>query len=177
MMNNRQHTASDLIEIRQHEIGEAMTLTVNARELWAFVESKQDFSTWIKGRIQKYGLTQGIDFIAPQNYGAPKSTTYAQERIDYFLTIDTAKELAMVENNVKGREVRRYFIECERRAKTQQQQQQQPAYYIPPTYQDALRLAADLVVKTEEQGKLIEAQQPKVAFYDDDVGEAGKFSK
>ncbi len=37
--------------------------------------------------------------------------------IDYHLTIETGKELAMVENNEKGREVRRYFIECEKRAK------------------------------------------------------------
>ncbi|GGJ05036.1 hypothetical protein GCM10011320_09940 [Neoroseomonas lacus] len=36
---------------------------------------------------------------------------------EWFLTLDMAKELAMVEKNEKGREARRYFIGCERRLK------------------------------------------------------------
>ena len=39
----------------------------------------------------------------------PSGKKYKNE---YFLTLDMAKELAMVENNDKGKEARRYFIEC-----------------------------------------------------------------
>ncbi|GMA76311.1 hypothetical protein GCM10025880_27280 [Methylorubrum aminovorans] len=40
-----------------------------------------------------------------------------QRTTEYHLTMDMAKELSMVENNAQGRAARRYFIDCERRAK------------------------------------------------------------
>ena len=83
-----------------------------ANRRWKFIGSKQDFSDWIKARIAKYEFVQGVDFIDHKVMGQYNQVV----TIDYFLTIDTAKEIAMVENSDKGREIRRYFIECERRA-------------------------------------------------------------
>jgi len=105
---------NELIKIESREISGETVQTCNARDLWEFVESKQDFSTWIKGRIEKYGFVEGEDFTV---HKFVDSGSRGQQTIDYHLTIETGKELAMVENNVKGRQVRRYFIECERRAK------------------------------------------------------------
>ena len=40
---------------------------VSARELHAFLESKQDFSNWIKNRIEKYDFEEGVDYQSFNN--------------------------------------------------------------------------------------------------------------
>ena len=86
---------------------------VNARDLHGFLESKQDFSTWIKARIDKY------DFVENQVYQVflyfMENSKGGRPLIEYALSIDMAKELSMVEGNEKGKEARRYFIACEKR--------------------------------------------------------------
>lgn len=85
---------------------------VNARDLHSFLESKQDFSTWMKNRIDQYGFVENQDFqiLAPQNYGASWG---GSNKVEYALSINMAKELSMVERNEKGRQARQYFIACE----------------------------------------------------------------
>lgn len=86
---------------------------VSARELHVFLESKQDFSTWIKNRIEKYDLIENVDFVAaPQIYGTANGGH--STRMEYALSVDAAKELSMVEGNEKGKEARKYFIACEK---------------------------------------------------------------
>ena len=92
---------------------------VSARDLHAFLESKQDFSTWIKNRIEKYDLVENEDYVtAPQIYGTANGGH--STRLEYALTIDAAKELSMVEGNERGKEARKYFIACEKKLKEQQ---------------------------------------------------------
>ena len=86
----------------------------NARDLHQFLEVGKDFSNWIKNRIDQYGFIAGEDYspiLANRSDG--KS---GKRRTEYHLTLDMAKELAMVENNDKGRRIRRYFISLERKA-------------------------------------------------------------
>ncbi|OCS32905.1 antA/AntB antirepressor family protein (plasmid) [Campylobacter fetus] len=45
------------------------------------------------------------------NYGGDKKS------VDYIITLDLAKEFAMLEKNQKGKEIRRYFIEFEKKMK------------------------------------------------------------
>lgn len=86
---------------------------VSARDLHAFLESKQDFSTWIKNRIEKYDLVENEDYVtAPQIYGTANGGH--STRLEYALTIDAAKELSMVEGNERGKEARKYFISLNR---------------------------------------------------------------
>lgn len=111
-----QPAGDGLIPVFQGVIGGVACNVCDARTLHAFLEVGKDFTTWIKDRIQKYQFVENQDFaeFSPdlgkihRGRGRPSS--------DYHLTLDMAKELSMVENNEKGRQARRYFIECERRA-------------------------------------------------------------
>ena len=98
----------ELIPIHDHE-GENV---VNARELHAFLGSKQDFSTWIKSRISKYKFVEGEDYLLHKIM--EQTPTGAKHKIEYAITIDMAKDLGMVENNQKGKQVRDYFKDVEK---------------------------------------------------------------
>lgn len=90
----------------------------NARELHAFVESKQQYTDWIKNRINEYG------FIQDEDYLVITERTNGRPRKEYHITLDMGKELGMVERNERGRQIRQYFIRCERTLKALQQPQQ-----------------------------------------------------
>lgn len=85
-------------------------LTVNSRDLHTRLCVGRDYSNWIRSRIREYGFEEGVDFspVLAKSTGGRRS-------VDYIVTLDMAKELAMVERNEKGRLVRKYFIEIERR--------------------------------------------------------------
>ena len=86
----------------------------DARTLHDFMQVGRAFSNWIKGRIQRFGFVEGLDFISIARSPEMASGNRGAS-IDYHLTLDMAKELSMVENNPKGREARRYFIDCEKK--------------------------------------------------------------
>ncbi|GEF29391.1 antirepressor [Escherichia coli O145:H28] len=73
------------------------------------------FAAWITNRISEYEFIENQDYILLSNLGKQTSGRGGHNRKDYHLTLDTAKELAMVEHNEKGRQIRRYFIECEKK--------------------------------------------------------------
>ena len=122
---------NELITLQPQTINGATVETVSARELHAFLESKQDFSTWIKNRVEQYDFVENQDFIKLHKKMELSKT--GQMGIDYHITLDMAKELAMVERNEKGKQARRYFIECERKLRETQ------AKLAPKTYVEALR--------------------------------------
>lgn len=84
----------------------------DARALHERLKVGRDFSTWITDRIAEYSFSEGKDFVVcSPNPGSKRRGGH--NRVDYRLTLDMAKELAMIENNDIGRAVRRYFIRAE----------------------------------------------------------------
>ena len=115
---------NELIPLHPQTINGTPTETVSARELHTFVESKQDFSTWIKNRIEKYGFVENVDYLLHKI--VEQTPSGAKHKIEYYITLDIAKQLTMVENNEKGMQVRKYFIECDKKLREVVQQPTQP---------------------------------------------------
>lgn len=109
---------TQLIPVFDGTISNETTLLCNARDLHTFLGVGKRFASWITSRITEYGFIENHDFISfSQNWEKPQG---GRPTKDYHLTLDTAKELAMVERNEKGRQIRRYFIECEKRLRENQ---------------------------------------------------------
>lgn len=107
-MNNNNAVAT--IEECNITIDNSQNNSVDARALHEFLEVGTRFNGWITGRIKQYGFVENEDFVTfaenPVKLGRPSK--------EYAVSLDMAKELSMVENNNKGREARRYFIQCEK---------------------------------------------------------------
>ena len=105
-------TMNELIIIRPTLINGAEVNSVNARDLHAVLESKTDFSNWIKRRLEETDAVENVDFIVFTKNG--ENSNGGRPQVEYILSTDIAKEIAMMERNEKGKQVRRYFIEVEK---------------------------------------------------------------
>lgn len=117
-----------LIQVTNRHINNQLVPTVNARELHAFLEVKTRFNDWITNRINEYEFKENIDLVSfTENLVKPQNPENKGGRPtkEYFITLNMAKELAMVERTDKGREARKYFIACEQEMLSLQAQQRQ----------------------------------------------------
>lgn len=149
----------DLIKVTE-ENGEQL---VSARDLHELLEVKKDFSDWIKIYVNNsdYGFEDGLDYTT---FKGNSTESTPRPRIEYILKLDMAKELAMLSKVEKGKEVRRYFIEVEKKYK---------ALKVPQSYAQALLEAGRLALELEKvelenkvQKQLISEYEPKVTYYD-----------
>lgn len=111
--------AQRLLPLLPATIDGAQVNAVNARDLHRFLKNGDTFSHWISDRIKQFDFVEHLDFEVlgeiPLNLTSTASAGGRPSK-EYALTLDMAKELAMVERNAKGKQARAYFIECEHRA-------------------------------------------------------------
>lgn len=104
---------NDLIQTFTGQLAGETQQLVNARDLHAILQSKQDFSDWIKNRIQKYRFTEGEDYsinLGNRSYGFGKPKT------EYHISTYMAEHIAMVDETDIGFKVRNYFRDMTRMA-------------------------------------------------------------
>ena len=105
-----------IVPVISGQIGGRENNIVSAKSLHKALGVGRDFTNWIKGRISQYGFIASADYVLVENLSTPKrasAKSRQQLEHDYLITLNMAKELAMVERNEQGRAVRRYFIQCE----------------------------------------------------------------
>ena len=84
-------------------------ITLSARELHEALEVKTHFKDWFP-RMCEYGFQEGNDFCSFLS-----KSTGGRPATDYQITLDMAKEIAMIQRSEKGKHVRQYFIEVEKK--------------------------------------------------------------
>ena len=96
---------NELITITTNEVGEP---TVLGRDLHDFLKVVTPYDKWFP-RMAEYGFSEGKDFstFLSESTGGRPST-------DHLLTIDMAKELAMIQRTDRGKQARQYFIQVEK---------------------------------------------------------------
>ena len=137
----------EVIKINQNEQGDAR---VSARELYKALGTKKRFSVWFDTNKEMFDENvdyEGSTLSTPQNqYGG------LVDLDDYSLTIDMAKELAMMSRSSNGKKVRMYFIQVEK------------AWNSPD--QIMARALQISKMKLEHKDKLIAEMKPKALFAD-----------
>lgn len=98
---------NSLIQITKNTINGSEINSVNAREIHEYLKVKTKFADWIKRAIEKYDFAENKDFSVLKNGNGTNAF------IDYIVTLEMGKELAILENNPKGKQIRKEFIDFE----------------------------------------------------------------
>lgn len=106
---------AEILQIKQHLIGDFTVQAVDGRQLQIALGSGRDFSSWIKSKILDCDLDKGRDFVFTINGENPSN---GRPPIDYTLTLDAAKMIAMSCRGDAGKLVRRYFLQMEKVAQS-----------------------------------------------------------
>ena len=101
----------ELLPIEENQIGGKTVRTVSAKNLYRALDVKKGFSGWINYQLKRGFFDKSVDFEVFSKKGEnPKG---GRPTVDYILTLNTAKKIAMMTGTKKGKEIRNYFIQVE----------------------------------------------------------------
>ena len=109
-MNNLTVIENELVPVYETSTGEKV---VYGSELHEVLGVRTPYKDWSTRRLNDIDAVENEDFEAAQ-ICAPSGQT----KKDHIIKLDTAKEMAMLERNEKGKQVRRYFIQVEKKYKS-----------------------------------------------------------
>ena len=154
----------ELVKINENEKGDIL---INGRELHQFLEVKTKYIDWVN-RMLEYGFEENIDFIEFNELSQKKEGSRLVERTvkTHMLKISMAKEIAMLQRNEKGKQIRLYFIEIENRYNDPMYQLAKSLKYANNLIESKNNEIKNLMIENQQKQEIIEVQQPKVEYYD-----------
>lgn len=179
-MENLKVIENELVPVYETSEGEKV---VYGSELHKVLGVKSRYNDWIRNRIKDCDAQESLDYQVTREI----VTGNPNPKIDHIILLDTAKEMAMLERNDKGKKVRRYFIDIEKKYKKEKENEKNqeltiegilnnPDYAIKllieykETKQKAMELEEKNAVLTEVnevQAQQIAEMNPKVSYYDE----------
>jgi len=123
---------------------EGSEFCVDARELYEKLESTRRFDKWIEHRLERSELDKGKDYVAI------RSTS-----VGYWLTLDAAKHICLMERSVKGKQIRQWFIDRDKKLRDIEKHSTHNHIQMSPVQR--LELELQIARQSEENAKKIKA--------------------
>lgn len=145
-MNNLKVIENELVPVYETSTGEKV---VYGSELHEVLGVKSRYREWIDRRLLDIDAVENEDFQA-----AEISAPSGQTKKDHIIKLDTAKEMAMLERNEKGKQVRRYFIQVEKKYKS--------ASLVAQELSPQLQVMINLEIEQKRQAEKLEHVEERI---------------
>lgn len=142
-MNDLRLIEDELVPVYETSTGEKV---VYGSDLHKCLGVKSNYREWSVRRFKDCDAQESLDFQAVE-ISTPGNPT---PKKDHVILLDTAKEMAMLERNDKGKEVRRYFIDIEKKYKQQ---------IVPMSQLEIAKMSLDMLIEQEKRLNAIEEKQ------------------
>ena len=153
-------------ELIKVEINSNNEKCVSGKELHKVLEIGTRFDTWFN-RMCEYGFVVNVDFTPMLKIVHDPITKKDREVLDdYVVKLDMAKEIAMLQRNEKGKQIRQYFIEVEKRYNDPMYQMARSLQYANNIIEQNKIEINKLGLENKEQKEIIIEQKPKADYYD-----------
>lgn len=142
---------------------------VMGRDLYKFLGAKEQYTDWMR-RMITYGFEEGRDYSSQKpEAGATSAFVPGGNRTDHIVTLDMAKEIAMIQRTERGKQARQYFIEVEKRAR--QVEELTPEQLMAKALLQAESTMKDLEVRAVTAEASLEAAAPALEYHEKFVAE------
>ena len=91
---------------------------IKGMQLYQALQITTPYHKWILRMIEHGKFEENFDYISQRKLIRTQQGNFSS-RTEHIMTIDMAKEIAMIQKNDIGKQVRKYFIEAERKLKNQ----------------------------------------------------------
>lgn len=142
-------------------------ITLSARELHEFLGIKTSFKDWFP-RMCEYGFNESQDFNPLKNERVQFEGDRQVKRTvqDYQITLDMAKEIAMIQRSEKGKQIRQYFLELERKWNSPEAVMNRALEYSRKQVQALLKTNEKLELENKIKDQQLNELKPKADYYD-----------